>query len=180
MYCRVCGRPVRDDAYACTGCGCRPFDGNDFCPECGIKTNPKQVICVRCGVSLSNNTTGASHYFSDNNVLRRTVNTINNGVDYGQGNYYNANFSGLSPYWQSEFSKIAQSNESYKGGFNVCAFLFGPFWAFSKGCWLAGLIALIGGILTAGVIAVAYWFIFGFRGNYMYYSSYTKNKQLAL
>lgn len=180
MYCRVCGKPVRENAYACPGCGCRPLDGADFCPECGANTNPRQVVCLRCGASLTGNASRASGNSYNDSPFSRAANTINNGVDFGQGNYSNYNFSGLSPYWQSEFSKIAQSNETYKGGFNVCAFLFGPLWAFTKGCWLAGIIAIVAGLLTAGVVAVIYWFIFGFRGNYMYYSSFVKNKQLPM
>jgi hypothetical protein len=41
--------------------------------------------------------------------------------------------SKLSDKYAEEFKRIHQSNGSYKGGFNVMAFLFGPLWALSKG-----------------------------------------------
>ena len=51
-YCRTCGNEVTDNALACTGCGVKPNDGNQFCQECGKETNPKAIMCVACGVNL--------------------------------------------------------------------------------------------------------------------------------
>ena len=52
MFCRSCGKEVAENAVACTGCGVRPNDGNEFCQACGKETNAKAVICVSCGVNL--------------------------------------------------------------------------------------------------------------------------------
>jgi hypothetical protein len=87
-------------------------------------------------------------------------------------------FSGLSPYYRKEFQRIYDSNEQYKGKWNWAAFLFGPFWGLTKGLWLATIICVIAFVLTYGVAGIVYWFIFGFRGNYMYYCASTKKKQL--
>ena len=86
-------------------------------------------------------------------------------------------YSDLSPYYQQQFSKIEESNEFYKGKFNWAAFLLGFIWAFSKGLWLSAVVSLIVSIVTAGIGGLVYWFIFGFRGNYMYYCLYTRGQQ---
>jgi len=89
----------------------------------------------------------------------------------------NLNFSSLPPYYQREFQRIYDSGETYKGRFNIWAFLFGAIWALTKGCWLSAIIAFILSIITAGVGGFVWWFIYAFRGTYMYYCSYVKGKQ---
>jgi hypothetical protein len=86
---------------------------------------------------------------------------------------------GLPPYYQEEFKKIWESGEVYKGKWNWAAFFFGGFWALTKGTWLSAVISLGAAILTGGLGGVIYWFIFGFRGNYIYYTLHAKGKQLA-
>jgi hypothetical protein len=88
------------------------------------------------------------------------------------------NLTGLSPYYQKEFKKIHESGESYKGKWNWAAFLFGAIWALTKGAWLSAIIALVVALLTGGVGGVVYWFVFGMRGNYIYYTLHVKKKQL--
>ena len=83
---------------------------------------------------------------------------------------------GLSPYYQEEFKKIWESGEVYKGKWNWAAFFFGGFWALTKGTWLSAVISL--GLCFLGGIGIIYWFIFGFRGNYIYYTLHAKGKQL--
>ena len=53
MFCRECGKEVRDNAVACLSCGVRPRDGVNYCQECGSPTNVDQFVCVKCGVNLS-------------------------------------------------------------------------------------------------------------------------------
>lgn len=93
----------------------------------------------------------------------------------------NTDFSRLSTYYRELFTRILDSDESYKGEFNTFAFLFGPIWALTKGLWGAvlteiGLIIVLSIALfpLATITAIAYWFIWGFRGNYMYYNKYAK------
>lgn len=169
MYCRVCGASLNDKAEICIKCGCRPLNGKEYCQECGAKTMDKQEMCVKCGCSLRTST-GKSINILDN---------INN-FGYSDNTDKNLNFSSLPPYYQREFQKIYNSNETYKGKFNIWAFLFGAIWALTKGCWLSALIAFVVSFLTAGVGGVIYWFIYGFRGTYMYYCSYVKDKQCIL
>jgi len=40
-------------------------------------------------------------------------------------------------YYQEEFAKIRDSNETCTGRFNWEAFLFAPIWVLTKGLWLA-------------------------------------------
>jgi len=88
----------------------------------------------------------------------------------------NLDFSPLPPYYQRKFQRIHDSGETYKGWFNILAFLFGLVWALTKGCWLSAIIALIISIVTADIGGVVCWFIYTFRGTYMYYCSFVKGK----
>ena len=88
-------------------------------------------------------------------------------------------FAGLSPYYQREFSKIYNSNESYKGAFNWAAFLFGPLWALSKGLSLNAVIAIAIAVISGGVLGLPIAVLYGVRGNYFYYSNFVNGKQLA-
>jgi hypothetical protein len=45
------------------------------------------------------------------------------------------NLKGLPEYYQTEFKKIYDSNENYKGKWNWWAFLFTGLWFLYKGCW---------------------------------------------
>jgi hypothetical protein len=172
MYCRICGEPINDKAEICVKCGCRPLNGNDYCQECGTKTTEKQEVCVKCGCRLKTSI-GKSRNFLD---------TINNSVNGGNSENMEVNldFSYLSPYYQREFQKIYDSGETYKGKFNVWAFLCGGIWALTKGCWLSAIIAFVVSFITMGIGGVVYWFIYGFRGTYMYYCAYVKDKQCIL
>jgi hypothetical protein len=90
---------------------------------------------------------------------------------------FSGTLKGLSPYYQDEFQKMQTSGEQYRGKWNWAAFFFGGFWAISKGLWKPGLVSIAGGFLTAGLVAILYWFVFGARGNYMYYSKVVKRQE---
>ncbi len=90
------------------------------------------------------------------------------------------NFSNLPSYYQEEFRKISESNEAYRGKWNWAAFFFGPLWALTKGIWLASIICIVVAVITAGIGGIIYWFAFALRGNYQYYCSYVKNRQLLI
>jgi hypothetical protein len=90
------------------------------------------------------------------------------------------NFSNLPRYYQEEFTKISESNETYRGKWNWAAFFFGPLWALTKGIWLASIICIVVAVVTAGIGGIIYWFAFALRGNYQYYCSSVKNKQLLI
>ena len=49
---------------------------------------------------------------------------------------------GLKPKYQDQFRKIFESNENFKGDFNLMAFLFGIIWTLSKGLWLVSIVSI--------------------------------------
>lgn len=153
-FCRNCGKPVDHLAEYCPNCGVRPLRENSYCQACGVETRPDQEMCVQCGARLR-----ALRFDED-------------------GTQLNTDFSDLHPHYQREFQKILESGESYKGSWNWTAFLCGGLWGFAKGTWLAALISIIGALLTNGVLGVVYWFVFGFRGTYIYYCAHVKRKQI--
>jgi RNA polymerase subunit RPABC4/transcription elongation factor Spt4 len=53
MFCRSCGKEVKQDAQICISCGVRPLSGKSFCPDCAAETRPDAVICVKCGSKLT-------------------------------------------------------------------------------------------------------------------------------
>ena len=58
MFCRYCGKEIRDKAVACISCGAKSLTGEKFCWNCGAETNSNAVICVKCGVRLIKRGTG--------------------------------------------------------------------------------------------------------------------------
>lgn len=92
----------------------------------------------------------------------------------------NIDFSALKPYYQERFGRILRSNERDTGGWNWSAFLFGCFWALSKGLWLSALVMFALPLLTDGVFLLLTSLVYGFRGNYLYYRKYVKNQQNVL
>lgn len=52
MYCRVCGKPINEQATVCPSCGCNPRKGKKYCQNCGVPTTENQEMCVSCGVKL--------------------------------------------------------------------------------------------------------------------------------
>lgn len=169
MFCRNCGIEINEKAEFCVGCGCKPLSDNKFCQECGVETNAKQEICIKCGVKLKSSTSTSSTSSGISNDFNKIIN--------GDG-ILNLDFSNLDSYYQAEFTKIYESNEAYKGKWNWFAFLFGGIWALTKGVWISPLAVFLLSIFTLGIPGIIYWIVCGFRGNYMYYNAYVKNKQL--
>ena len=52
MFCRGCGKEVKQGAIACPGCGVPPLVGSEHCQECGAQTKAEQVMCTSCGCKL--------------------------------------------------------------------------------------------------------------------------------
>ena len=173
MFCRVCGAEINDAAEICVKCGCRPFNGTEYCQTCGAQTTAQQELCVKCGCRLGKRS------FSSRSNPGQFLDSVNGRFGNGENNNgeLNLDFSSLDPYYQAEFQKIYDSGETYKGKFNIWGLLFGFIWALTKGLWLSVIVCVALSIITAGVAGVVYWFIYGFRGTYMYYCAYVKNKQ---
>ena len=169
MFCRVCGNSLNDKAEICVSCGCKPLNGKEYCQECGEKTTEKQEMCIKCGCKLRTSEIKPNNFWEN----------LSSGVtsEYVAPENIDVDFSSLPPYYQKEFQKIRDTNEAYKGKFNVWGLLFGSIWALTKGCWLSAIVSFVLSCITMGVAGVIYWFIYGFRGTYMYYCKYVKNEQ---
>lgn len=143
-----------------------------YCTNCGGSVNQTDKFCAACGSENKIKTTQSEEYTAPGSSYYKEQST---SYSTFQENPY---LKPLSSYYLNEFENIRQSSETYKGKFNFAAFLWGPAWAFYRGLYLSGIIAIVLGIITSGVSIVLYWFIFGARGNWMLYNMYCKNKQL--
>jgi zinc-ribbon domain/Protein of unknown function (DUF2628) len=136
-----------------------------FCTSCGTGLLPGNRFCGKCGASV-----GGSLKPSVPSPTPVTISQPPTPV---------ADYAGFSAYYRTEFAQIEASGERYQGKWNWAAFLFGPLWALTKGLWVPALIAFVGALFTGGIVGVIYWFIFGARGNYMYYRKVTRNANPA-
>lgn len=90
------------------------------------------------------------------------------------------------PYYKTEFEKILNSEESYKGKWNWWAFFFNWVWCFTKGLWQFGLLILLPIIvlpyfvplMVSNFYAFGVAIFFGSKGTWFYYTLKIKNKQL--
>jgi len=133
---------------------------NGFCTSCGTPLQNGNRFCGKCGAAL---TAGPAAPASSIGA-----------VPFPQVQKQGTNFAWLSDYYQSDFRMIESSGERYQGKWNWAAFFFGAIWALTKGLWVPALICFVGSIFTGGIAGVIYWFIFGARGNYMYYRKVTR------
>ena len=100
--------------------------------------------------------------------------------------------SGLDAYYQSEFTKIHESSETYKGKWNWWAFFFTWIWCFLKGCWLLGILSMLTISIVLNRIELGHGIFFaisastgilwslllGWRGTWIYYNVKVHRKQL--
>ena len=162
----------------CPVCATQNLASNRYCGGCGAEI-PEKVFCSKCGQQMSS----AQSFCGSCGSATQAAPSQSVPNAYGVPPVSATplvNLSGLSFYYQQEFRQIAETGEGYKGKFNWAAFFFGIFWALSKGLWLPSLIAFIGSIFTGGIAGVVYWFVFAFRGNYLYYAKHAKGKDLPI
>jgi hypothetical protein len=140
------------------------------CPTCGASIDLNAAECKYCGEAIAMQT---PQYQSPQ------AQPANN---YAQNNYAQGKFMNMKLYFQQEFSKISDSNESYKGKWNWPAFFFSPIWGFTKGLWALSLISLGASMLLLAMdisfLGFGISIFWGLRGNYCYYNLVTKKTQL--
>ena len=190
VFCSACGRPSRNSAKFCSGCGAsiplplvepttvslsEPWANSSAAagaPHNNLsQSTPSPASPDWAGLSTSTVGRGASGHSPSELLSPPSQPPVRSSVP---------NWSGLSTYYQTEFRKIYESGESYKGKWNWAAFLFGGIWALTKGVWLPVVICIVASIVTGGIAGLVYWIIFAARGNYMYYSAQTKGKQILV
>lgn len=160
------------------------------CPHCS-HTNPNDyTFCMKCGkpikgrameAAVANRSSVVRCPFCAEEIAADAKKCKHCGEFIGMSGSASAAFSGslkeLSSYYQAEFQQMRDSGEEYRGKWNWAAFFFPGFWAISKGLWKSGLVFFIGSLFTAGIVGIIYWFIFGARGNYMYYRKVVKRQE---
>ncbi len=136
-----------------------------YCYKCGSELLDEAMFCPKCGCQQPS--------------VNRNDSTIYS-TEKASSNTNSKDFSSLDPYYQERFQMFLNNNEQDTISWNWWAFLFGPLWGLTKGLWLSAIIAVLATILTSGIGGVVYWFIYGLRGNYMYYCKYTRGEQKAV
>lgn len=53
MYCRQCGKPLREGEDNCPSCHAKIGKGNRYCYQCGEKDNHSGDFCESCGAKLT-------------------------------------------------------------------------------------------------------------------------------
>ncbi len=93
--------------------------------------------------------------------------------------------------YQSEFQKIQDSNEAYKGKWNWYAFLLSGVWALHKGCWVLFILFVLTNSLIQfkfvqvseqisidfGLTGLLWALLMGWRGTWFYYKRKIKGRQ---
>ncbi len=148
------------------------------CRSCGKEVNDKAVFCVGCGIDpkygkgFCKECGGSTSY--DDEICKHCGCRISK-----------YDFTYLSDYYQSEFTKMEESSEKYTGKFNWFALFFTGFWALSKGLWLSAIVGIFIEIVAVTMdvdfmytLNLIYGIVFAFRSNYIYYRYYTQDKQV--
>lgn len=152
IRCRTCGTEVPEKTGICPSCGVKPLNGRSFCQACGAETREKQEQCVKCNALLDT---------VEKSAMREKL-------------------KHLPRYYRAECLKIYESDERYRGKWNWAAFFFGPLWALFNGLWLATLVSMVLGMVTFGLAFFLVCFIYGVRGNWIYYSVRVKEHQIVI
>lgn len=124
------------------------------CNSCGATLKDADPVCASCGAETPEPSQSKSHASAVAPILPE--------------------------YYQSQFQKIRDSQEQYKGKWNWAACLLGPIWAFKKGLREIVVVYVLAIPFTFGISVVGYAIVFGLRGNYFYYSKLMKGKVLIV
>lgn len=94
----------------------------------------------------------------------------------------NVDLNSLDSYYQQEFKKIIESNETYKGKWNWYAFFFTNLWLLTKRAWIYAIIITLSVVLTTSfkiyiLIVLGWCLLMGWRGTWIYYNVKIKKKQ---
>lgn len=144
------------------------------CPDCSTEISEHAEVCNKCSYPLQKLNRKQKNSTTEN-TNEQTKASTSTGID----------LDGLDSYYQNEFTKIHQSNGSYKGAFNFYSFFFSWLWLFTKGCWMMGLIVMAASAInvlknghsTAIILSLVFAILCGIRGNWIYYNVKINNKQ---
>jgi hypothetical protein len=137
------------------------------CPACGASIDFNATECKYCGEAIA--------FQAPQYQVSQTqpVNTYSENT-YSENKH-------LKLYYQEQFHKISESNETYKGKWNWCAFFFSWIWAFTKGLWGLALVSLGISVLFSSLdvswVSLGISIFWGLCGNYWYYNLEKNKKQ---
>ena len=148
-----------------------------YCPECSTQVSDQAPTCPKCAYPISKLNFNRS---ANPTITPKTTSIL--GVD----------ISGLDSYYREEFTKIHESQGTYKGRWNWYAFLFTWIWCLTKGCYGYAIIILVTvvglqfsrfkmfglrGAELATVLGIFICIFMGVRGTWIYYNFKIKGKQ---
>ena len=171
MYCKNCGSQLMNQSNICLSCGFDPLTERNFCQYCGTASKAKQLVCLNCKQSLESEELKARESLVQEQAFRDRL---------------DIELQHLSSYYQRQFIRIYESGETYKGAWNWSAFFFSGFWVLTKGCWLSALYCFLVILILVGILPIfAFWvgfifaFMYGKKGNWIYYNKFVKNRQIG-
>jgi hypothetical protein len=158
----------------CSACGNQLRDGAKFCSACGVGANAPTVSPSSAVILAS---PSLSPIGGSETPASAPTPAMFQSFAVATFPATQSIWPDLSPYYQEEFRRIQESGETYKGRWNWAAFLFGALWALVKGAWLSAIICIVVSMITFGFGGFVFWFIYGARGNYIYYCARVKGRQ---
>lgn len=120
-----------------------------YCNECGAMLQEGETVCRRCGTPV-----GGQAVEQVQPQLQEISEQTSMQL-YQQAPIQSVTlFNDLKPYYREEFSKIYESNGSYRVKFNKAAFLLWGPWHLTHIGGLKGIVMLIGWIIMLAAVPV--------------------------
>lgn len=148
-----------------------------YCNECGAMLQEGETVCRRCGTPVG------GQAVEQLQPQLQEVSEQTSMQPYQQAPIQNVTlFNDLKPYYREEFNKIYESNGSYRGKFNMAAFLLWGPWYLTHIGGLGGILALVGWIFMLVTVPVGFGILGllvgglseGINGTSQYYIKYMK------
>lgn len=150
-----------------------------YCNECGAMLQEGETVCRRCGTPVEGQAVEKVQPQLQPQLQEVSEQTAIQ--PYQQAPIQNVTlFNDLKPYYREEFSKIYEGNGSYRGKFNMAAFLLWGSWYLThlgglKGimmlvCWIVLLVTAPVGVGILGLLGVGV--IAGVNSTSQYYIKY--------
>lgn len=148
-----------------------------YCNECGAMLQEGETVCRRCGTPVG------GQAVEQVQPQLQEVSEQTSIQPYQQAQIQSVTlFNELKPYYREEFSKIYEGNGTYRGKFNMAAFLlWGPWYLTHLGglkgimmlvCWIVLLVTAPVGVGILGLLVVG--LSEGINGTSQYYTKYMK------
>ncbi len=148
-----------------------------YCNECGAMLQEGETVCRRCGTPVG------GQAVEQVQPQLQEVSEQTSIQPYQQAPIQSVTlFNELKPYYREEFSKIYEGNGTYRGKFNMAAFLLWGPWYLTHLGGLKGIMMLIGWVIMLVIVPVGFGIlgllvvglIAGINSTSQYYIKYMK------